>query len=148
MMLIATTLDTDSWNVESHLVIYAECCIIFFVMLSVIMLSVIMLSVIMLSDVMLDVVAPDENLPDYPRGQHWHQRRQKMCRNQQQKETKNNPTVFLFKLFYSCNFCRIIVSDPQVKQRCLFNQVYSMILSHKITRVFIWIDNRWERSGE
>jgi len=29
------------------------------------------------------------------------------------------------------------VSDPQMKQLCLVNQVYSMILSHKIVRVFM-----------
>ncbi len=40
-------------NIALH---YAECCILFIVMLSVIMLSVIMLSVIMLSVIMLSVI--------------------------------------------------------------------------------------------
>ncbi len=40
-----------------------------------------------------------------------------------------------------------IVSNPQVKQLCSFNQVYSMILSHPIIGVFMWIYNRWEQSG-
>jgi hypothetical protein len=40
-----------------------------------------------------------------------------------------------------------IASNPQVKQLCYFNQVYSMIPSHKISREFMWNYNKWNRVG-
>jgi hypothetical protein len=39
----------------------------------------------------------------------------------------------------------ILLPIPYVKQLCLFNQVYSMIPSLKIIRVFMWDCNRWNR---
>ncbi len=49
---------SDSINGPQHVCVYAECHILFIIILNVIVLSVFMLNVITLSDVMQSVVAP------------------------------------------------------------------------------------------
>jgi hypothetical protein len=60
-----TTLSTNGFFATfsiTKLCHYAECCVLFIVMLNVIMLSVVMLNVIMLNVVTLKVAAPQKDL--------------------------------------------------------------------------------------